>query len=607
VQETEAGVRNRTLGTIRAYAPLGLSLAALVLWYLGIRDVSLTDAGDLGLISILSWPAIVAYLVLLVSLVWGLAYRRDHTLLPILQALVLIVMLFGVLPIIRDMPGYRVAYRHVGIVDYVAVHGGLDPRIDAYFNWPGFFTLFAFIQVAARSVGLMPLLDWASVIFNILYLPALVMLFRAVTDDRRIVWSAVYVFYIINWPAQDYYAPQALAYLFYLTGAAILLIWLTPKGDLRGARLPTQAEDDPLTMEQIGVRTQRVWLVVTIMLLFAAMTSAHQLTPFALMFLMATFILFRYTNHRRPLIFMAVLVSGWVVYVAAPYIAGRLSDLLAAVGAVETIADEAVVTRFGGGPLRMIVVGSRLVMSVGVWCAAFLGFLVARGRVPHVFKFALGVVATMPLIALQPYGGEMPIRVYLYSMPFSAVLIAAGLVRLSYPTRGDTSFREHRLRYSAAMMIVIVGLFSGFLVSRYGNAAVEYFTTDDVAAIDYLYENAPYGSLLLSVSENVPWKAQHYTDYLHRTVVRVLREGKGAPVVPLVQEYVAEKGGGGAYLIVTDSGIRYLESGGIMTEEAVRQMEADLVAAGNMTLVYENETARIYLMVDGSGSEGSTG
>jgi hypothetical protein len=213
----------------------------------------------------------------------------------------------------------------------------------------------------------------------------------------------------------------------------------------------------------------------------------------------------------------------------------------------------------------------------------------------------------MPLVALQPYGGEMPIRVYLYSMPFAALLIAAGLGRLSFPTRGDTSFKEHRLRFGVLMTASVLVLFAGFLVARYGNAAVEYFTPDDVAAIEYLYDNAPEGALLLSVSENVPWKAEHYTDYLHRTVVRVLREGKGTPVVPLVEDYLREKGKDGAYLIVTDSGIRYLESGGIMTEEGVRQMEADLVAAGVITLVYENQTARIYLMNPGFAQEASTG
>ena len=56
------------------------------------------------------------------------------------------------------------------------------------------------------------------------------LILRTLTIDRRLVWLAVWVFYLGNWVGQDYFSPQAFAYLLYLMLLAILVTWMRPAG-----------------------------------------------------------------------------------------------------------------------------------------------------------------------------------------------------------------------------------------------------------------------------------------------------------------------------------------------------------------------------------------
>lgn len=56
----------------------------------------------------------------------------------VVQLLVLILVLHGADPIIHGLPRLEASYRHLGITDYTTQSGGLDRKLDAYFNWPGF-------------------------------------------------------------------------------------------------------------------------------------------------------------------------------------------------------------------------------------------------------------------------------------------------------------------------------------------------------------------------------------------------------------------------------------------------------------------------------------
>src|SRR3954463_7901537 len=101
---------------------------------------------DLGLVGVLPYPFWVG--VLLLNITFVVALRGDSTgpaRRPVMLWLivVLVLILFGAAAFVTDVPRGEVAFRHLGIADTLSNSDGIDPSIDAYFNWPGFFALLA--------------------------------------------------------------------------------------------------------------------------------------------------------------------------------------------------------------------------------------------------------------------------------------------------------------------------------------------------------------------------------------------------------------------------------------------------------------------------------
>ena len=47
--------------------------------------------------------------------------------------------------------------------------------------------------------------------------------FRGLTRNKRLIWLALWFFFIINWVGQDYFSPQAMAYVLYLACIGLLI------------------------------------------------------------------------------------------------------------------------------------------------------------------------------------------------------------------------------------------------------------------------------------------------------------------------------------------------------------------------------------------------
>ena len=95
----------------------------------------------------------------------------------------------------------------------------------------------------------------------------------------------------------------------------------------------------------------------------------------------------------------------------------------------------------------------------------------------------------------QSYGGELGLRIYLFTLPFAAFYCA----RLFYPTQSSGSPWS-----AAAVSVVLIALIAAFLVAKYGNERQDYYTPQEVAAARYLYSIAPLGSRLLSANGSRP-------------------------------------------------------------------------------------------------------
>ena len=122
---------------------IALPLGAFLLWLASLSSVDLSRMNDLGLISVFSPVTFIALAMMLIS--FALSLRQPKTPVLLLHLLLLIFMLYGVTTLVEQAPRFSVLYRHAGYTEYIMRTSTVDPGLDAYFNWPGFFVLVAFV------------------------------------------------------------------------------------------------------------------------------------------------------------------------------------------------------------------------------------------------------------------------------------------------------------------------------------------------------------------------------------------------------------------------------------------------------------------------------
>ena len=130
--------------------PALLVAVSLVFWALSLGRIDPADIDDLGLVSVLPATFYAGLVVLVGSFCWTLATRRAPGWLYLAHVGALVLMLHGTPAIIEEVPRFAVTWRHAGHHRLHRPARQRRPRIDAYFNWPGFFVLCATFQELGR-------------------------------------------------------------------------------------------------------------------------------------------------------------------------------------------------------------------------------------------------------------------------------------------------------------------------------------------------------------------------------------------------------------------------------------------------------------------------
>ncbi len=580
------------------YGPVLLVAAAALLWGVSLSGIDIRGMNDLGLVSVLP-PTFYVALLLLTAGFCLIVYQRRSTALPgMLLIGVLVLMLCGTMALVGQVPGFGPAWRHVGVTEYVLRHGSVDPNIDAYFNWPGFFILSAFaVQVAGlrNAIGLVP---WAPIFFNLLYLGPLIVIFNSATDDRRVTWLGIWFFYLANWVGQDYYSPQALGYFLYLVILGILLRWFrvaSKPAQGRGQRLrilsgPLGRARSWLAPEEgrsVASRPwQRVGLLLVLIALYAVTVVSHQLTPFAVLAAATVLVLFRRVSLRTLPVLMAVMTATWLTYMAVPFLSSRLPQMVSNVGSVGTAVGTNVTERLGGSVQHALVVRVRMVMACLTWGLALAGLCRYLRKSSRDVSYLLLGVAPFPLVLLQSYGGEMLLRVYLFSLPFAALFVG---VLFSSPAQAPRSWRK-----TAALGLVSVCLLGGFYVVRYGNERQDAFTAQELLAVRHLYSIARPGSLVVTSSSNLPYKFQDYEKYHYALVGDDILAGDTNSITRLMRgsQYPA------AYLILTRAQRAHLELFHGLAPAVWDEVEKTLRQSPALQLEFANDDAAIFVAIN---------
>lgn len=602
-----AGARPRSHGASRAAFRIAPAVVALLLWGLSLRRIELGRISDFGLLPALPWTYYAALGVLTVGFM--LALRASRTSEPILglHVAALIVMVHATPSIAYGTLRYAWAWKHVGIVDYIQRHGTVDPDIQflsAYHNWPGFFALSSLYTELAGFGSALSYASWAPLFFNLLFFGALVVLFRALTADRRRVWLGAWFFFAANWIGQDYFSPQAYAYFLFLVVVTICVAWfrlrlsrkvaaaartgLSKTAALWFHRLVRSADRGAPWHADAGPG-ERGALALLLIGLTVAIASSHQLTPFMTVLALGGLVLFRRIRLRSLPLLVAVISLAWVAFFAVGFLRGNLYWVVDSVGALTTNANSTLINLAQASHGQRVVADIDRSLTGGVWILGALGFarMWRRGRL----DLAAGALALAPfaMLAATSYGGEILFRVYFFSLPFMA-LLATGLF---YP---DGRSGRSRLTTSATAAVSCL-LLAGLLVGYYGKERQNHFSKDEVSASRYLYANAPPGSLLVSGVNNYPWAFEHYEEYSYLSLADLEPRDRRHVIARPAETIAAiarQSRSVCTYIVITSSEKAAVDMSGVMPAGSLERIERRLATAPAYRIALSNPSATIF-------------
>ncbi len=532
-------------------------------WALSLTQLRLQNMTDLGLISAMPKLTLACLALLTISFAVSLHRRPFNAVAAATHVVVLIIALYGITEFVEPIPRFSSVYKHVGIIEVLQIHSSINPHIDAYFNWPGFFAFGDLLVKLAGWRNALAFAAWGPLLYNLLYLPPLLVIFEWGTGDRRLKWLAAWMFFTANWVGQDYISPQGTAFFLWLVVLALLLKYFTPRPrDLprAGSIRATLRQFGPLALHRRGreltatASWREVGMLVVALLMFGAIVSGHQLTPVPAILVVVSLALFAGLTTRAAPVLMILGLVAWVFFMATVYLEGNINVLLGPLGSVGSNLTQSVGARVGGSADHELIVKANVVFSFGIWMLSGLGFLrrLRAGRLEVAYLLVGLSPFVLPLV--QPYGGEIFLRVFLFALPAAAFFAAC----LFFPS--ETAGRSWFTTVALAVVGCVVVF--GFQFPRYGNERFANFTHADLGAVQALYRLAPTGSVLMPGVDNLPWGYQDYDAYDYGAGVDSLPEWSTLHprIAVLLSELLGTFGKRGGYFIYTPSEEIYAES-----------------------------------------------
>ena len=582
---------SRQARNIAAVVALATSLTAMVT----AQKVAPAAIGGYGLISVVPFLVWIALAALVVSFALHVSAPTLSTPRLGLHLVAWVLLLHGLPGFLEHEPPFPSAWISAGFVNAFIQHGH-PYDLDARFFWPGFFTTAgAFVGMNGWKSAL-PLLRWTPAISNLFYALPIFVLAKLSLRRREAPWIVVWLFVALNWVGQDYFSPQGLAYFLFLAILAVLVAtfsqtdpWQVPQARQVSAWLQQRriaARWSP--GEQVYLpwwspsgmsltAGQAAGVLAIIFISAVAITMVHQLTPIALALDVMALVAARRCRLTFLPAILILLIVVWLSYAAIDYWDGHLTALFGSGGA--TTVSTGLSDRLAGSDSHLVVVYIRVVFAVGVWIVgAGASVWSALRRRPLDLTLVLLAAAPFVLVVLQSYGGEVPLRVYLYTLPFMICLVVDAVSRsaVRWSWRGIVAF------ILATALIV-----PSFFVARFGNETFEQVRPDEIAAVQALYRLAPRGSTLTAMMVNgITWRWRNFADYTYddssdiTTPAGVLRE---------IGKHTAP-----AFLILTTGQIAYAVSSYGLPADWGTVINRKLAASPDFKLVYTNPDAHIY-------------
>ena len=566
--------------------PAPALLVALALWGWAVTHTDVSGLDDFGLVTAVH-PTFWAGLALLTVGFW-VTLRGPHRHPAWAPAYVvgLLVMERATQAVLYPTPLYAWAWKHDAVIDHLLTAGRLE-NADAigdmavYDQWPGFFAAQATLVRLLGVDSAAQFMAWWPLVSGLMLLLPLLLLYRTFTEDRRLIWTGVWLFCVANWVGQDYFSPQSVAFALHLGVLAVVL---------RRYGRPGQSA---------AQQRQAVWTVLLTVLVVAVVIS-HQLTPGMLIVSLAALFLTRRYRDKVPLITTVVIFLAWCLTAALPFLSAALPDMVRSIGDI----GGNVSTGYGATPTGTGAVATSWVarlLSASVLLLAVVGVLrqpVLRHRAMPLLLIA---AAPLPMLGASSYGSEMIFRVLMFMLPGAAFFAAAVLLpQVRTLTAMEKTSQTEPRRYVWLPLLALLAGTLAFVPSYSGKDRISYFPPAEVDLVREVVDQAPDDSLVVAADRNYPlafadyWRVDHYwfLDDDREHVDAIVRD----PAATLARDMSVVESPGRAYLLFSRGQFTDSEMNGLLTKGQLNRVRQAVDTSPLFERVAGNDAGVAYVL-----------
>lgn len=560
-------------------------IIGLGVWAFGVSLIRPARIGLWGLLGSANVWFIIGFILLLVGGLFELSRPKPTTWLVIAYLAALIVAIHAAVPFLYSVPEYAWVFKHIGIIESLETYGHVTDPSNIYQQWPAFFAAVASVSDGAE-VRSLAFAAWGPVFFDLATGLLIMGAFRLIAPTRRVSYVALFLYEgLVAWVGQDYLSPQAFGYLLWFGIVIILVRWLlVPVPDdthipILGHVRRVFAAQQLATYH--STRAQQRSAVTLIAVIFFAIVAAHQLTPY--MIIIGVTALALMGNVRRGWLLVLLLVVIAFAYLLPRYgiISGQFGGLFGGSDVLSNASGVSVNHQGANAVTAYIVRG----LSLGMWLATVAVIILHRRELG---KVSIAVaLAFSPFIILggQSYGGEAIYRVYLFSAPWCALVIAGALGKLR-------SIAWRRMAMISACSLVLAAGLQGL----YGPVESDTFTPAELAASLWLYGHAAPNSVIVLPVDNIPMlDTANYNAYGLHDIINA-RGAHGKPInegnVLAVEAWINSLKGTYAYVVFSRGMEAYASY--YSAPQGYSQLASTVRDRYGWTVVYRNADTTIY-------------
>jgi hypothetical protein len=331
----------------------------------------------------------------------------------------------------------------------------------------------------------------------------------------------------------------------------------------------------------------------------------HQLSPYMVAVQLGALALARLLRPRWLPIALGVIAIGYLIprfsFVNSHF------GLLSSLGAFLTNVKPPSQSTTPPAPATAIIAHCSELVSVGMWCLALAGAWLRRRAGQPVLALLLLAFSPFALLALLAYGNEGVLRVYLFSLPWSAALAANALTLSPAVIRART--RAHgaeekvrnpgpgTMRIAIALSLVLALFFPAF----FGDDSFNVMPASEVTALTSFQGNSQPGMIYAALS-NAPF---HDTENYNRILTIESIFGRNSllgrrPIKPDIATTILKLAldqtsrDRPVYIVIAPSMLSYNRAFSVVPPNAFAMLEKSLADTPPWTLILQKAGTVIY-------------